>query len=170
MIKRRELVVRGCDDDAAESADAGHFARRPAGIGADRQGVTHRQDQLERIGWHVRHFHDVRGQERCAFGTRSHTRELLAHLLDHRRRVVDEMNVEAALKQLESPLAGAASEVGAARRHFPRQPGLDRLPGEFIVKMPVRVIVDRVVLPRDTIVISAGAVSVPCHRAKYRPR
>ena len=37
--------------------------------------------------------------------------------------------------------------------------GLIDPPGQLVVKMPVRVVVDRVVLPRDAVVVAAGAVA-----------
>ena len=66
----------------------------------------------------------------------------------------------AALEKLHSPFAGAAAKVGAECIGVAWKVRLDVPPGQLIVKFPIRVIVDGVVLASATrIVISPGCVA-----------
>jgi len=81
--------------------------------------------------------------------------QLRPRLLDHRRRMIDKCRRKSALQQLESPFARPASQIATVGAGVDRQIRLDCLPGQAIVKFPVRVVINRIIFPRDAIMIAA---------------
>ena len=135
-----------------------HLARGGQRVGADRKRIAHRQQQRELLAPQVGHVDDV-GDEQRRFLCARVAFELLAHLLDHGGRVIDERRHKAALEQFQPPFASPAAQVAAGRAALARQVRLDHAPSQLIVKMPVRIIINRIVLTRNAVVVTAGAIT-----------